>query len=118
MYMISLLLDELVRRAEVLARVPRVGHHPIELVGQGAEGRGALGPGGRVLAQSEVLDHEGGAEAALVVVGGGHVGHDAGDGVVRVHGPAPARGRAQDGGHKLGVKAKTEKNGKNLQQQK
>lgn len=93
-----LLLDELVGGAEVLARVTRVCHHPVELVGERAERRGALRSRGRVLAEAEVLDHERGAEAALVVVGGGHVVHDAGDGVVGVHRPAAARRRAQDRG--------------------
>ena len=103
-----MLLDELVRRAKVLARVSRVCHHPVELVRQRSQGRGALGPRGGVLAEAEVLDHERGAEAALVVVGGGHVGHDTGDGVVGVDGPAAARRGAEDGGEELRVEAQAD----------
>ena len=99
----SLFLYELVGGAEVLARVPRVGHHPVQLVGERAQGGRALRTRGRVLAEPEILDHERGAEAALVVVGGGHVGHDAGDGVVGVDGPAAARRGAEDGGEELWV---------------
>jgi hypothetical protein len=39
----------------------------------------------------------------LVIIAGGSVGHDAGAGVVRVHGPAAPSGRAQDTRQQLGV---------------
>ena len=72
-------------------------------MGERAQGSRALRTRGRVLAEPEVLDHERGAEAALVVVGGGHVGHDPGDRVVGVDGPATAGRGAEDRGEELRV---------------
>ena len=78
------------------------------LVCQGAQGRGRLCPGGGVLRQAEVLGHQGGPEASLVVVTAGDVREDPGAWIVGVDRPTSSCCRAHDVGQQLRLQAQPE----------